>query len=253
MELTVLGKSPAWSDAGGACSGYLVREAGTTVLLDCGPGVFGKLRAVVPYTAVDAVVLTHRHSDHTLDVVPFLGALAFGPHKGERRPRLIVPAGATAALEQVLAAGFMPEELLTSVFAVEEYAPGDSLEVGPLRVALEAVPHYQVPTCAVAVTSGGARAVYGADCAPNDAVVALAEGADLAVLEATLRAPEPEPPRGHLTPFEAGELARRAGVRRLVVTHFTDELDAGWIGAEAARGFGGEVDLASGGASYSMP
>ena len=42
----MLGKSPAWQDAGGACSGYLVEDEGA-VLLDCGSGVLGKLRAVV--------------------------------------------------------------------------------------------------------------------------------------------------------------------------------------------------------------
>ena len=49
MELRVLGKSPAWQDAGGACSGYLVERRRTCLLLDCGSGVFGKLRAVVDY------------------------------------------------------------------------------------------------------------------------------------------------------------------------------------------------------------
>ena len=44
MRLTVLGKSPSWQDAGGACSGYLLEDGDTTVLLDCGNGVFGKLR-----------------------------------------------------------------------------------------------------------------------------------------------------------------------------------------------------------------
>ena len=58
MRITVLGKSPAWQDAGGACSGYLIEEGGTTVLLDCGNGVFGKLREHVDYTEVDAVVIT---------------------------------------------------------------------------------------------------------------------------------------------------------------------------------------------------
>ena len=44
MRLTVLGKSPSWQDAGGACSGYLIEDSDTRVVLDCGNGVFGKLR-----------------------------------------------------------------------------------------------------------------------------------------------------------------------------------------------------------------
>lgn len=58
MRITVLGKSPAWQDAGGACSGYLVEEEGTRLLLDCGNGVFGKLRARLDYVEVDAVVIS---------------------------------------------------------------------------------------------------------------------------------------------------------------------------------------------------
>ena len=67
----MLGKSPAWQDAGGACSGYLVEDEGIRVLLDCGSGVLGKLRAVVDYADVDAVVVSHLHADHILDLVPY--------------------------------------------------------------------------------------------------------------------------------------------------------------------------------------
>ena len=50
MRLTVLGKSPSWQDADGACSGYLIEEDGTAILLDCGNGVFSKLRRYRDYT-----------------------------------------------------------------------------------------------------------------------------------------------------------------------------------------------------------
>ena len=95
MRITVLGKSPAWQDAGGACSGYLVEEGETTLLLDCGNGVFGKLREHVDYTDVDAVVISHVHADHFIDLVPYSYALLLTPrqqpvpvagHPGHRRP-----------------------------------------------------------------------------------------------------------------------------------------------------------------------
>ena len=69
LRITVLGKSPSWQDAGGACSGYLIEESGTCVLLDCGNGVFSKLRRYRDYVAVDAVVISHLHADHFLDLV----------------------------------------------------------------------------------------------------------------------------------------------------------------------------------------
>src|SRR5215468_8099433 len=79
VQVTVLGKSPSWQDADGACSGYLVEEAGTSVLLDCGNGVFGKLRRYADYVEIDAVVISHLHADHFLDLVPFSYALRYGP------------------------------------------------------------------------------------------------------------------------------------------------------------------------------
>src|SRR3712207_5871817 len=81
MRLTVLGKSPSWQDAGGACSGYLVEEGDTVVLVDCGNGVFSKLRQFRDYVDVDAVVISHLHADHFLDLVPYSYALTYAPRQ----------------------------------------------------------------------------------------------------------------------------------------------------------------------------
>src|SRR3954463_13072077 len=79
MRLTILGKSPSWQDAGGACSGYMIEEDGVCVIVDCGNGVFSKLRHFRDYTRVDAVVISHLHADHWLDLVPFSSALTLAP------------------------------------------------------------------------------------------------------------------------------------------------------------------------------
>ena len=81
MRLTVLGKSPSWQDAGGACSGYLIEEGDTRLLVDCGNGVFAKLRKHVDYVDVDAVVISHLHADHFLDLVPYSYALTYAPRQ----------------------------------------------------------------------------------------------------------------------------------------------------------------------------
>jgi ribonuclease BN (tRNA processing enzyme) len=92
--------------------------------------------------------------------------------------------------------------------------------------------------------------VFGADSRPTDDLVDFANGSDLLMVEATLPRPERQGPRGHLTPEEAGQHGRRAGARRLVITHFSDELDPEWARAEAERGFGGSVEVAREGAVY---
>src|ERR671928_1971177 len=144
MRLTVLGKSPSWQDAGGACSGYLVEEDGVTVLLDCGNGVFSKLRRFRDYTRVDAVLISHLHADHFLDLIPFSYALTYAPRQqpvpvdrwpgtdNPARPRLIAPRGARETFRQVVGA-WGNEDLIEKAFGLEEYDAGSTVEVGPIR------------------------------------------------------------------------------------------------------------------------
>ncbi len=120
MQVTVLGKSPAWQDAAGACSGYLIRHDGFTLLLDCGNGVFAKLRSYVDYAAVDAVVITHLHADHCFDLLPFSYALTIGPRAGAVHPSLYAPPGAEGALRG-LGGWVGDEKLILDAFEIEEY------------------------------------------------------------------------------------------------------------------------------------
>lgn len=264
MRITVLGKSPAWQDAGGACSGYLVQEGATTLLLDCGNGVFGKLRDHVDYVAVDAVVLSHLHADHFLDLVPFAYALTYAPRQQPvpvhrwpgtdhpARPLLHAPQGALDVFRQVTGA-WGSETLVENAFAVNEYRPDDVLEIGPLHVRFHPVPHF-VPAWAVEISSTetGGRFTFGADSAPTEELVEFARDTDLLMLEATLPRPERSGVRGHLTAAEAGDHGCRANVGRLVITHFPDELDVQWVRAEAERAFGRPVSMAHEGAVYAV-
>jgi ribonuclease BN (tRNA processing enzyme) len=253
VRITVLGKSPAWQDAGGACSGYLVESGGTCLLLDCGPGVLGRLRTLRDYADVDAVVLSHLHADHVLDLVTYASALRFSPRRAARhlaRPALHVPPGGRDRLRMLSEGASMEPDHVEGAFGLREYDPAQTLTVGALAVRFQPVPHY-VPSHAIEVAAGGVRVTYGGDCAPNDALPAFAQDTDLLLVEATLPAPDVAP-RGHMTAAEAGELGRRAAARRLVVTHFTDELDAEAIRAEAARGFGGAVELAGDGVAFEV-
>src|SRR5436189_453364 len=142
MRITVLGKSPSWQDAGGACSGYLVEDVGTRLLLDCGNGVFSKLRLRVDYTELDAVLISHLHADHILDLVPYAYALTYAPRQqpvpvagypgtdSPARPRLIAPRGARDCFRQVVGS-WGNEDLIENAFALEEYDASSTVAVGP--------------------------------------------------------------------------------------------------------------------------
>jgi ribonuclease BN (tRNA processing enzyme) len=264
MRLTVLGKSPSWQDAGGACSGYLVEEDDTAVLVDCGNGVFAKLRERIDYVDVDAVVLSHLHADHFLDLVPYAYALTYAPRQQPvpvdrwpgtdcpACPELHAPPGARDLFRRVVGA-WGNEDLIEKAFELREYDPADEIEIGPIRIVFQPVPHF-TETFAMSISSanGSGRIVYGADSSPTDALADFARDADLMLVEATLPRPERTGMRGHLTAGEAGGHARGAGAKRLVLVHISDELDAGAARDAAAEAFGGPVEVAREGATFDV-
>lgn len=263
MQITVLGKSPAWQDTNGACTGYLVREGNFNLLLDCGSGVFSKLRLVRDYIEVDAILISHLHADHLLDVIPYSYALLYAPRQqpvpvagwpGTRwpaRPALHGPPGVGEMFRRI-AGAWGPDDLVDNAFRIIEYEPSDTVEIGPLSARFCEVPHF-TRTFAIELTGAdGKRFTFSADCAPNDEIIQFAADTDLLLIEATLPRPERTGIRGHLTPREAGEHARRARARRVVITHYSDELDAEWLREEAIAGYGGEVELARECAQYDV-
>jgi ribonuclease BN (tRNA processing enzyme) len=261
--VTILGKSPSWQDAGGACSGYLIQTDTVNVLLDCGNGVFAKLRQYVDYVDLDAVLVSHLHADHWLDLVPYSYALTYAPKQQPvpvhiwpgtdtpARPRLIAPPGAIEMFRRVVGA-WGNDDLIESAFEISEYAPGATVEVGDIAATFQEVPHF-MQTFAVNIRDkAGGRVTYGADCRPGDEIVEIARDTDLLLVEATLPRPERTGVRGHMTPAEAGEHARHAGAKQVVLTHISDELGDEWARTEAEKAFKGPVDVAREGATYTV-
>lgn len=265
MRVTVLGKSPAWQDAGGACSGYLVEDSSTCVLLECGNGVFGKLRRVRDYTRTDAIVISHMHADHFFDLIPYAFALVYAPRQQpvpvarwsgtdepQRPPLYLPPHGLEVANRVAEAVG--GGNLFERAYDVHEYDPDQPLTIGSMTLNFQPVPHF-IDTWAISFATEAPepkRFVFGADCRPNDDIVEFARDADLLMLESTLPRPERTGMRGHLTPEEAGEHASRAGAKQLVLTHISDELDQLWAKTEAEAAYGDHVAIAGEGTVFTV-
>ena len=166
------------------------------------------------------------------------------------RPRLIVPPGARQTFRTVVGA-WGDEELIEQAFLVEDYDRDSRVEIGPLTATFAEVPHF-ILTHAVNLVSSAGRFTFGADCRPCEELVDAARDTDLLFVEATLPRPERTGIRGHLTPEEAGDHARRAGAGRVVLTHISDELDAEWAREEGSRAFGGPVDVARAGDVFEL-
>lgn len=237
---------------GRACSSYLVQTPSAAVLFDAGSGAVGSLQRAIDYPAIDAIVVSHMHADHFLDLVPLRYGLTYGPlRRAEPMPVWLPPSGMRRLAP--IAAAFSGEggDFFGNVFAVGEYEPLAALKIGDLSVAFAPARHY-VEAYAVRVECGGAAFVYSGDTAPCDAVVEHARDASLFICEATLAlGTEPEP-RGHCSAREAGVMARRANARALALTHYYADADQAAL-VEAARAeFTGDVVAADDGMEFAL-
>jgi ribonuclease BN (tRNA processing enzyme) len=242
LSLTILGCDGSHAGAGGAASGYLVRSwtSGTTVWMDAGPGTFANLQRFCDPASLDAIVLSHEHSDHWSDLSGFLSAARHT--LGWRRPP--VPVLAAPGIEARL--GQDADGILTW----RTVGDGEGADIGGVRMRFARTDHGPV-TLAVRLEGDGATLGYSADSGPQWSLAALGTGLDLVVCEATYTARD-EGTLQHMSARQAGANARAAGARRLVVTHRWPTVAADDVRAEAEAAFGGPVEQAAVGRGYSL-
>jgi ribonuclease BN (tRNA processing enzyme) len=257
MDVTVLGGSAAGASPGQGCSGYLVEQASTQIVLDLGPGTFPELRLHLDYRKLDAVVLSHLHLDHMLDVFTLRYALAYNPVAASAPMPIWVPPGGKQFLTDAarVFAGETDAGAFYDAFVIREYDPDAVLRIGSLTFRFRPTVHY-VPCWAIRVSAGrDGDLFYSADTGPTADLLPLASGASLVISEGTARMDTEEPfaTRGHLTPEEAGLLARDAGAQLLLLTHLWAENDPFEALREAESAFGGPVVLATRGTRLTVP
>jgi ribonuclease BN (tRNA processing enzyme) len=225
VRLTVIGSSPAWPNPGSAHSGYMLEANGTRLLLDCGPGVLGRLREDELWPSIDGIAITHWHLDHWGDLVPWVwGSFYLATNGPLPQPALWVQPGGTEFLADLGSRIGFPD-MFERTFQLAEYEPDTPFRVGPLEVKAIRVPHYRLETYAFRVEGDDRALAYSGDSAPSEELVQAAAGSDLFVCEATLLRGELDgEPRGHLSLEEAVEAFEASGAKRLLVTHRPTEL-----------------------------
>jgi ribonuclease BN (tRNA processing enzyme) len=225
-----------------------VEAEGFRVLLDLGSGALGPLQRHCAIGELDAVLLSHLHADHCMDVLPLYVARTYDPRTTHDRLPIHGPTGAGAHLAR--AYGRCEEPGLSGAFDFVDIQAG-TRQIGPLSVTVARTAH-PVETWAMRIEHGGRALVYSGDSGPCDQLVDLAAGAELFLCEASFREGDDNPPDVHLTGREAGHLAARAAVDRLVITHVPPWHDAGQARMEARSSYNGAVELARSGASYEI-
>lgn len=215
-------------------------------MFDLGSGALANVRRHVDYDRLGAVVVSHMHADHFIDLIPLRYALRYGSRARKDKLPVYLPPGGSEMLHRLVSA-FAHEggSFLDDVFDVFEYDPYKPLQIGRATLRFARTTHY-IPAFAVRWQRGSASFVYSSDTAPDERVVELARDADLFLCEATLRSGDSESgyERGHSTAAEAAQMALAAGVRRLVLTHYGEESTDGDLDLPAREIFAGEITIA---------
>ena len=239
MRLTVLGGCGAWPAAGQACGGYLVEHDGFRLLLDPGYATMPRLLEHLPADRVDAVYVSHGHPDHCADLNPLLRARALADEPAPPLP-VYAPPG---ALDAVLALD--RPGMLAEAYVLRTFRPGDTLDLGPFRASTRPLPHW-LPNAGVRLVAGGRALAYTGDTGPSADIVELARDADLLLADATYVDEVPDDSREYLgSARQAGEYARRAAARHLVLTHLWPGTDPAAAQAAAAAGYDGPITVAA--------
>ncbi|GAA3503605.1 MBL fold metallo-hydrolase [Streptomyces prasinosporus] len=246
LALTVLGTASPHPGPGRPCSGYLVRGGGAEVWVDAGTGTFAELQRHTDPARLDAVWISHLHADHSADLLAAFYAFAHGG----LTPPAPIPVYAPDGCAQRLA-GFLGRAdagFLNGTFAFRPLHDGHVARHGGLTLAARAVAH-DVEAYGLRAECGGRALAYSGDSGPCAALTELARDADLFLCEADVDAHR-EGERVHLTPEDAGAVARAAGAHRLLVTHVGPALTPGAATARAAVSFGGPTSAAREGRTF---
>ncbi|UMG91652.1 MBL fold metallo-hydrolase [Nocardioides sp. TF02-7] len=249
FRMTVVGCSGSFPGPESPASCYLVQaeaEGRTwSIVVDLGNGALGALQRYVDLLAVDAVLLSHLHTDHCLDMSSYQVFRKW--HPSGRAPALPVwgPAGTGTRLHRAYDMPTLPGQ--EDEFLVREY--DGPFEVGPFRIRPVPVDH-PVPAYGLRIEVDDHVLAYTGDTGPTPVLLDLAADADLLLSEASFRATDDNPPGIHLTGAEAGETAVKAGAKRLVLTHVPPWHDPQVMLAEAVAVYDGPTELAACGTVY---
>ncbi len=259
MRLTVIGCSGSYPGPGRPASCYLLEadgfdpgEAGRAagprpwrVLLDLGSGALGELHRYVDPLTIDAVLLSHLHADHCLDLCGYYVMRKY--HPTGPQPRLPVW-GPTDTAGRMARAYDLPEDPgMSEEFDFRPYEGTFSL--GPFVVEPVRVEH-PVEAFGLRITADGHTLGYSGDTAPCGGLDEVATDVDLLLAEASFRTGDDNPPGVHLTGADCGDVALRKGVGSLVLTHVPPWFDRAEMLAEARAVHQGDVELAEPGRVY---
>jgi ribonuclease BN (tRNA processing enzyme) len=252
VELITVGTGTVAPSARRTSACHYVRRGDVHLLLDCGPGTLHRLaRFDLPWSEMTHVALTHFHPDHFADLPMLVYALKYTTVPARREPLVVLGPRGVVRLVRALSEGY-GDWLLDPGFPIliMDVQPGEPFPLdGDLTLESFPVPHTE-ESVALGLTAPEGRLVYTGDTGPSAELARWAKGCDVLLAECSL--PESMAIDIHLTPERAGDLARQAEARRLILTHFYPPVENSDPAKAAAARFGGPVTAAADGDRFTI-
>jgi len=253
MQLTVLGAGPAYTSRRGAAgSSYLVQQRVgddvASLVLDLGQGSFANLAATVEPSTLEALLVSHLHPDHFVDLVALRHYLKW-EFQPPRRVRVAGPSGLASRLD-----GLEGEEGFTAASLDVGEVPEGKCEIGPFTVAPQLVTHTDESYAfRVSIGNGTSRGlVYSGDCSSAADLVPLIHPGDTVLCEAAFGAGPVAEGAEHLTSADAALAAAKGGAGRLLLTHILPGHSRAQTLAAARAVYGGPVQLVTEGDTFEI-
>jgi ribonuclease BN (tRNA processing enzyme) len=255
LKLTVLGWTSGISGPTSPQAGYMLQTDETTLLFECGAGVVAELQKQFEMTDFEAMLISHLHADHIVDVMELVVHRRYNPIWDEPGYERRLPTWAPAEAPERLAYAYAPTaaaretESLTDVFDFRTIEDGTKLTVGDIEVEVIAVQH-SIECYGFRFTAGGRTLGFSSDTGPCDGVMKIARDADIFLCEATWN--QSREASSHLSGREAGRIAKEAGAKRMLLTHIESWVDQDEIIGEARGAYGGEMERVEAGRAYEV-
>ncbi|MFA5076059.1 MAG: ribonuclease Z [Patescibacteria group bacterium] len=222
MEITILGSGSYQPELSRHSAGYLVRAGKKNLVFDFGRGAVDQLMKVgVNYYDIDAIFITHLHSDHCSDLLAVLHILLIEPaFLSFRKKKLVVygPVGFNKVMAKLMVIFNLTKYRPQYKIVFKEIKDGQSARIGSCQIRGYKVKHSRTWNClAYRISANKKVLTYSGDSEQCPGLLKAARGADLAILEASW--PEKFIAGGHMSASQAAALAQKAGVKRLVLSH----------------------------------
>lgn len=219
LKVIILGSGTGVPTKKRGAPGIAINSHGHWILIDSGSGTLKRMAiAGIDYKSVNYLLYTHRHPDHTADLVPFLFALNYTPNYNRKNKlEIIGPSGFKSFIKELQRPypWISPKGYSVSIREVSD----TNFSLGDVHVRSVIVDHGKCPSIAYKLTIGRESIVYSGDTSFCDGIVQISKKSDLLILEASF--PSIKHHTGnHLTAGQAGKVAQIAGAKNLVLVHF---------------------------------